>query len=73
MVNTYRLINPHIKGEFKTSLKSKNSIEAGKKFYKNLSEHFNNNIPEFYFTIQKLKERNLCKHAYMIWNTEYSI
>lgn len=53
MVNTYRLINPHIKGEFKTSLKSKNSIEAGKKFYKNLSEHFNNNIPEFYFTIQK--------------------
>ena len=53
MVNTYRLINPHIKGEFKTSLKSRNSIEAGKKFYKNLSEHFNNNIPEFHFTIQK--------------------
>lgn len=53
MVNTYRLVNPHIKGEFKNSLKTKNSIEAGKKFYKSLSEHFNNNIPEFYFTIQK--------------------
>ena len=53
MSNTYKLVNPYIKGEFKTKLKTKNSIDAAKKFYKNLSEHFNNNVPRYYFTIQK--------------------
>ena len=53
MVNTYRLVNPYIRGDMKTTLKTKNSIEAAKKFYKGLSEHFNNNVPKFYFTIQK--------------------
>ncbi len=53
MVNAYRLVNPYIKGEFETKIKTKNSIEAAKKFYKKLSEHFNNNVPKFYFTIQK--------------------
>ena len=53
MSNTYKLVNPYIKGEFKTKIKTKNSIDAAKKFYKSLSEHFNNNVPRFYFTIQK--------------------
>ena len=53
MSNTYQLVNPYIKGEFKTKLKTKNSVEAAKRFYKNLSEHFNNNVPRYYFTIQK--------------------
>lgn len=53
MVNTYKLVNPQIKGTMKTKVKSPNSIEAGKELYNNLSEHFNNNIPKFYFTIQK--------------------
>lgn len=51
--NTYRLVNPYVKGEFKKNIKAKNSIEAAKVFYKNLSEHFNNSIPKFYFSIQK--------------------
>jgi len=53
MSNTYKLVNPYVKGEMKTSLKTKNSMNAAKTFYKNLSEHFNNNVPKFYFTIQK--------------------
>lgn len=53
MVNKYKLVNPYIKGEFETKLDAKNSIEAAKVFYKNLSEHFNNSVPKFYFTIQK--------------------
>jgi hypothetical protein len=53
MVNTYKLVNPQIKGTMKTKVKSPNSIEAAKELYNNLSEHFNNNIPKFYFTIQK--------------------
>ena len=29
------------------------SINAAKKLYRSLSEHFNNNVPQFYFTVQK--------------------
>ena len=53
MSNSYVLVNPYIHGEFKTNIKAKNSAEAAKKFYKDLSEHFNNAVPKFYFTIQK--------------------
>jgi hypothetical protein len=53
MVNTYQLINPYIEGLFESKIKSRNSKEAANIFYKNLSEHFNNSIPSFYFTIQK--------------------
>lgn len=53
MVNTYRLVNPHIEGQMKSKIKAKNSEEAAQIFYKNLSEHFNNSVPKFLFTIQK--------------------
>tara|TARA_A100001015_G_scaffold317779_1_gene435648 strand:+ start:10603 stop:11193 length:591 start_codon:yes stop_codon:yes gene_type:complete len=55
MVNSYVLINPKIKGSFKSMIKSNNSQEAAKTFYKNMSEHFNNNLPKFYFSLQKGK------------------
>ena len=53
MSNLYRLVNPTIQGNMKTSIKSKNSATAARTLYKNLSEHFSNNIPKFHFTIQK--------------------
>lgn len=53
MVNTYVLVNPHIEGDFKSKIKARNSNEAGNLFYKSLSEHFNNSVPKFHFTIQK--------------------
>ena len=53
MVNSYVLVNPHIEGNFKSKLKAKNSNEAANIFYKNLSEHFNNSVPKFHFSIQK--------------------
>lgn len=53
MVNSYSLVNPYIDGSFTTTVKAKNSIEAGKHFYTSLSEHFNNELPDFYFSIQK--------------------
>lgn len=53
MSTSYTLVNPFIQGDFKSTIKSKNSVIAAKTFYKNLSEHFNNSIPKFYFTIQK--------------------
>jgi len=53
MVNTYQLVNPHIEGKFNSKIKAKNSQEAANIFYKNLSEHFNNSVPKFHFSIQK--------------------
>jgi hypothetical protein len=53
MSNTYVLVNPYVQGKFNNNTKSKNSAEAAKHFYKGLSEHFNNAVPKFYFTIQK--------------------
>lgn len=53
MVNKYHLVNPHIDGDFKSTVTAKNSLEAANKLYSKLSEHFNNSVPQFYFTIQK--------------------
>jgi len=53
MSNSYVLVNPHIEGKFKNKITAKNSVEAGRVFYKSLSKHFNNAVPKFYFTIQK--------------------
>ena len=53
MVNSYVLVNPHFEGAFKRSIKAQNSREASNLFYKSLSEHFNNSVPSFHFTIQK--------------------
>ena len=53
MVNTYSLLNPYISGDFKSNVKARNSLEAANILYKKLSEHFNNSVPKFHFTIQK--------------------
>lgn len=53
MVNTYVLVNPHIEGNFKSKIKARNSNEAANMFYTNLSEHFNNSVPQFHFSVQK--------------------
>uniref|UniRef100_A0A6C0H7E8 Uncharacterized protein n=1 Tax=viral metagenome TaxID=1070528 RepID=A0A6C0H7E8_9ZZZZ len=53
MVNMYNLVNPFIKGQMEISVKAKNSQVAATELYKSLSEHFNNSVPSFYFTIQK--------------------
>lgn len=55
MVNSYVLVNPHIEGAFKSTIKAQNSNEASNIFYTNLSEHFNNSVPSFHFSIQKGK------------------
>jgi hypothetical protein len=40
MSNSYVLVNPHIEGKFKNKITAKNSVEAGRVFYKSLSKHF---------------------------------
>jgi hypothetical protein len=53
MPTTYNLLNPTILGEFKNQVEASTSNEAAKIFYTNLSQHFNNAVPSFHFTIQK--------------------
>lgn len=70
MVNTYTLINPSIDGTFKTSVKSKNSIDAANKLYESMSEHFSNNVPEFNFTIMKGKGSNSKYYHFKVLETK---
>lgn len=51
----YHIVNPIIGGSLKTIVSGKNSLEAANKSYLSISENFNNNIPEFYFTLQEKK------------------
>ena len=51
--NKYHLVNPYIDGSFKSSVKAQNSQVAANMLYKKLSEHFNNSVESFHFTIQK--------------------
>ena len=55
MSDTYALVNPYIRGDLKNSFTGKNSLDAANKAYSKLSNYFNNNVPKFYFTIQKIK------------------
>ena len=50
----YYLVNPLIGGNMKTKFSGKNDLDAAKKAYDSISEYFNNNVPEFNFTLQKI-------------------
>jgi hypothetical protein len=50
----YYLVNPVIGGSLKTKFSGKNNLDAANKAYSAISEYFNNNIPEFYFTLQEV-------------------
>ena len=71
MVNIYNLVNPHIKGQMEISIKAKNSQVAATELYKSLSEHFNNSVPSFYFTIQKGGSGNGKYYHYKINETRH--
>lgn len=52
----YRLVNPYIEGEFKTLFDGQNVGDAANKAWSSLSKHFTNNVPQFPFTIEKVKD-----------------
>lgn len=55
MSEKYVLVNPFIRGDLNNSFSGKNSLDAANKAYTELSNFFNNNVPKFYFTLQKVK------------------
>ena len=64
----YSLINPSIIGEkFQDKISARNSTDAANKIYLDLSEHINNAMPSFYFTIMK-EDKNPDKVKYYHYN-----
>lgn len=55
--SNYLLINPFILGQEKPIFKAESPLDAANKAYKSLSGNFSNNVPEFIFTLQKLKKK----------------
>ncbi len=51
-MKTYSLVNPSIQGELKTSFKASSSLEAANEAYNELSQHFANYLPVFYFSLE---------------------
>jgi enolase len=52
----YKLINPHIEGEFAKKLYSaESSLDAANEAWSDLSSHFTNCVPRFGFTLECLK------------------
>ena len=49
----YTLVNPSINGEISVNTNSKNSVEAANFFYNEMSQYFNNHVPNFMFSFQK--------------------
>ena len=54
MIEEFQLVNPYILGKMKTTFKGKSALEAATKAYNNLSSYFNNDVPSFHFTLQKV-------------------
>ena len=55
MPNNYVLVNPYITGKVNKSYTGTSELDAAKEAYDTMSQYFNNNIPKFYFTLQKVK------------------
>jgi hypothetical protein len=49
----YNLVNPAIEGDLQTSYEAKNSVDAANFFYNEMSQYFNNHVPNFMFSFQK--------------------
>jgi hypothetical protein len=65
MVN-YKLVNPAIEGDISTTHDAKNSVEAANFFYNEMSQHFNNHVPNFMFSFQKGGSSNAKMYHYKV-------
>jgi hypothetical protein len=51
----YMLVNPYIEGSTLKVFKADNSLAASKTAYESISKYFNNEVPNFNFTLLKIK------------------
>jgi len=55
----YKLINPHIEGNFEKLYSGESAFDAAKNLWDNLSTNFTNCVPEFAFTIERVKDNKM--------------
>lgn len=53
---SYKLVNPHIKGDFSITVKEKSPTEAADKLWKRLSQLLSNDVPSFAFTLKNIDD-----------------
>jgi hypothetical protein len=52
-MSSYKLCNPVIGGDLKTSFKGKSALDAANKTWSSISKYISNNVPQFAFTLEK--------------------
>tara|TARA_B110000208_G_C11685275_1_gene400273 strand:- start:1 stop:708 length:708 start_codon:yes stop_codon:yes gene_type:complete len=57
MVNKYAIVNPFIHGNIKPIIKADDKIGGARAAYKLISSKFSNNIPQFFFSLQKINKK----------------
>ena len=55
----YKLINPHIEGKLQTLHAGESAFDAAKNLWDTLSANFTNCVPEFSFTIERVKDNKM--------------
>jgi len=55
----YRLINPHIEGKFQKLYQGETPFDAAQNMWDNLSKNFTNCVPEFAFTLERVKDNKM--------------
>ncbi len=55
----YKLINPYIEGKFQKLFSGKSPSDAAQEMWNKLSEHITNCVPEFAFTIERVKDNKM--------------
>lgn len=59
MSHKYELVNPFIDGEFKRIFTGKSSLDTAHKCYSELSHYMRAPMPEFMFTMRRIKDKQL--------------
>jgi hypothetical protein len=55
----YKLVNPHIEGNFKKLVSGKTPFDAAKNTWTGLSSNFTSCVPAFGFTIERVKDNKM--------------
>jgi hypothetical protein len=51
-MSNFKLINPNLQGDIKTTVSAREPLDAAKQIWTNLSKYFANDVPTFAFTIE---------------------
>jgi hypothetical protein len=68
-MSNFKLINPKLQGDIKTTVSAGNSLDAAKQIWTNLSKYFTNDVPTFAFTIENQSGGSL--HHFKVEETKH--